>query len=200
MNFLLFDIISLLDYNNSLIESYLNKKIYLFDVTKIEYLKYIKNKSIISINSSLSFYDSYEEYSNNERTIPILEDNNLSDDLYESDNLSNELYESNELSNSYNNSELLSYDSKISLEIEDNNDLNSNNNDLTSNNKIKDYILLDKNNSEIYNIIKNDYINFLEYYNKIHEYRIYNKLKETIFYINLDQIKTSFIELMKLKE
>lgn len=201
MNSLIFDIVSLIDYNNDIFKKFNLNDNYSFDVTKLEYLKHIRQQSFHSLdnlsdniisNDNVSNYDLSDEILSNEK-IAILE--NL-------DNFSDELSE-----NSYNNlSENWSYNSLISLESEFSSfnsiDSDLNNNSLELNNINKD--LNNKNtciNNEIYNILKNDYLNFLKYYKLVDEIKyknlkLYKNLTKKIIYINLEKIKQSFIKLL----
>lgn len=201
MNSLIFDIVSLIDYNNDIFKKLnLNNK-YIFDITKLEYLKQIRHQSINSLDNL-----SYNRLS--DEKIAILEfDENLS-----INNLSNASY--NNLSNlssddSYNNLiENWSYNSLISLESEFSlsNSNNSNNNTSINLDNISinlDNISINKSNinQEINSILKNDYLNFLNYYKEVNDIKyknlkLYKQLTQKLIYINLEKMKDSFIKLM----
>lgn len=187
MNSLIFDIVSLIDYNNDIFKKFNLNNNYSFDVTKLEYLKHIRQQSLNSLDNL-----------SNER----LSDENIAM-LESSDNLSD-----NSSDNSYNTLiKNWSYNSLISLDsdfgsidyidyIDSNNNSSKNNNLELQANSIESSI-----NNEIYNILKNDYLNFLNYYKlvnniKYKNLKLYQNLTRNLIYINLDKIKESFIKLM----
>ncbi len=199
MNSLIFDIISLIDYNNDIFkELNLNNK-YIFDITKLEYLKQIRYQSINSLSETSLNNTSSDE------NIAILEfDDNLSNDNLSNDNLSNKSSD-----DSYNNLiENWSYNSLISLESEFSLS-NSNNNSILKNNYLNntsidlDNISINNSsiNQEINSILKNDYLNFLKYYKEVNDIKyknlkLYKQLTQKLIYINLEKIKDSFIRLL----
>ncbi len=206
MNSLIFDIVSLIDYNNDIFkELNLNNK-YIFDITKLEYLKQIRHQSINSLDNL-----SYNKLS--DEKIAILEfdenliNNNLSNESY--NNLSDENLSNRSSDDSYNNLiENWSYNSLISLESEfslsnSNNSNNDNNLNLNSTSIDLDNISINKSsiNPEINSILKNDYLNFLNYYKEVNDIKyknlkLYKQLTQKLIYINLEKIKDSFIKLM----
>lgn len=193
MNSLIFDIVSLIDYNNDILKKNNLNNNYTFDVTKLEYLKHIRQQSLNSLDNL-----------SNER----LSDENIAM-LESSDNLSD-----NSSDNSYNTLiKNWSYNSLISLDSDfdsidnidniDNIDyIDSNNNSSENNNlELQANSIESSINNEIYNILKNDYLNFLNYYNlvnniKYKNLKLYQNLTRNLIYINLDKIKESFIKLM----
>ena len=187
MNSLIFDIVSLIDYNNDIFKKFNLNNNYSFDVTKLEYLKHIRHKSLNSLDNL-----------SNER----LSDENITI-LESSDNLSD-----NSSDNSYNTLiKNWSYNSLISLDSDfdniDNIDyIDSNNNSSENNNlELQANSIESSINNEIYNILKNDYLNFLNYYKlvnniKYKNLKLYQNLTRNLIYINLDKIKESFIKLM----
>ena len=198
MNSLIFDIVSLIDYNNDIFkELNLNNK-YIFDITKLEYLKQIRHQSINSLDNL-----SYNKLS--DEKIAILEfDDNLSNNNLSNNNLSNRSSD-----DSYNNLiENWSYNSLISLESEfslsnSNNSNNDNNLNLKNTSIDLDNISINKSsiNPEINSILKNDYLNFLNYYKEVNDIKyknlkLYKQLTQKLIYINLEKIKDSFIKLM----
>lgn len=190
MNSLIFDIVSLIDYNNDILKKNNLNNNYTFDVTKLEYLKHIRQQSLNSLDNL-----------SNER----LSDENIA--VLESlDNLSD-----NSSDNSYNTLiKNWSYNSLISLDSDfdsiDNIDyidyIDSNNNSLENNNlELQANSIESSINNEIYIILKNDYLNFLNYYKlvnniKYKNLKLYQNLTRNLIYINLDKIKESFIKLM----
>lgn len=193
MNSLIFDIVSLIDYNNDILKKNNLNNNYTFDVTKLEYLKHIRQQSLNSLDNL-----------SNER----LSDENIAM-LESSDNLSD-----NSSDNSYNTLiKNWSYNSLISLDSDfdsidnidniDNIDyIDSNNNSSKNNNlELQANSIESSINNEIYNILKNDYLNFLNYYKlvnniKYKNLKLYQNLTRNLIYINLDKIKESFIKLM----
>jgi hypothetical protein len=199
MNSLIFDIVSLIDYNNDIIKELNLSNKYIFDITKLEYLKQIRHQSINSLDKLTSNNNSSDE------NIAILEfEDNLSTSNLSSSNLSS--------TDSYNTLiENWSYNSLISLESEfslSNSNNNSNNSILKNNYLNNTSIDLDKIsinefsfNNEINNILKNDYLNFLNYYKELNDIKyknlkLYKDLTQKLIYINLEKIKNSFIRLL----
>lgn len=207
MNSLIFDIVSLIDYNNDIFkELNLNNK-YIFDITKLEYLKQVRHQSINSLNNTLdnSLNNSLNSSLNqsSEEKIAILEFDNES--LFKLSE--NELSENESSNDSYNNLiENWSYNSLISLdsEYESSNYSNNNSNNLELNSSVNlDKFSINKTNSinELNNILKNDYLNFLNYYEEINNIKyknlkLYKDLTRKLIYINLEKIKESFIRLL----
>ena len=190
MNSLIFDIVSLIDYNNDILKKNNLNNNYTFDVTKLEYLKHIRQQSLNSLDNL-----------SNER----LSDENIAM-LESSDNLSD-----NSSDNSYNTLiKNWSYNSLISLDsdfdsidnIDNIDNIDSNNNSSKNNNlELQANSIESSINNEIYNILKNDYLNFLNYYKlvnniKYKNLKLYQNLTRNLIYINLDKIKESFIKLM----
>lgn len=190
MNSLIFDIVSLIDYNNDIFKKFNLNNNYSFDVTKLEYLKHIRHKSLNSLDNL-----------SNER----LSDENITI-LESSDNLSD-----NSSDNSYNTLiKNWSYNSLISLDSDFDSIDNTDYIDSIDSNKISSEInnielqtdsIESSINNEIYNILKNDYLNFLNYYKlvnniKYKNLKLYQNLTRNLIYINLDKIKESFIKLM----
>lgn len=190
MNSLIFDIVSLIDYNNDIFKKFNLNNNYSFDATKLEYLKHIRHKSLNSLDNL-----------SNER----LSDENITI-LESSDNLSD-----NSSDNSYNTLiKNWSYNSLISLDSDFDSIDNTDYIDSIDSNKISSEInnielqtdsIESSINNEIYNILKNDYLNFLNYYKlvnniKYKNLKLYQNLTRHLIYINLDKIKESFIKLM----
>lgn len=193
MNSLIFDIVSLIDYNNDILKKNNLNNNYTFDVTKLEYLKHIRQQSLNSLDNL-----SNERLS--DENIAILES---SDNL--SDNSSDNSY--NTLIKNWSYNSLISLDSDFdSIDNIDNIDnidyIDSNNNSSENNNlELQANSIESSINNEIYNILKNDYLNFLNYYKlvnniKYKNLKLYQNLTRNLIYINLDKIKESFIKLM----
>jgi hypothetical protein len=199
MNNLSFNIISLIDYNNSKISELsniykiLSLKKYNFNIMDLEFIKYIKNIN----DNNLSFSNSSSQYDlvQNSANIPILYDKSNSFDSYNSNNSNNSNNQSNSYDSldsydNYDNYDISnSYDSKISF-ISDNSNYNNLHN------------IID---NQLYNIISKDYTKFTKYYNLLYKIeftniKLFNILQDNLILINLESINTSFNELLKLNK
>jgi len=201
MNNLIFNIISLLEYNNETINNLskqyklLKNNNYKFNITQLKFLNYIKylnysSNSFLSedipilSNSNSSFsdidekiLDSDEElstYSDEELSTDSSYNSNLSTDSSYNSNLSINSYNSNLSTNSYNSNLSIGNDEELSIDSSYNSNLSTNNIELVSLSTNSNFEDNDINFHNIYNILKLDYEYFYNYYTLINNIKYKN--------------------------
>ena len=214
----IFTILSLLDYNNNiLIENNLSH--YIFNITNLNFLYYIKNESLslsscsidgklLNINKSITFLESND---NSESELSDLneESNNSDSYLTITSNTSFNSYISNESFNELDDSDSdfedsikLSFNSNSECDLSELNEL-----ELTeSSNELNELELNESeeilNNKNLKYIIQNDYDNFYYYICKLDQLKfknisLYNKLNKQLIFINLQKIQDAFFNLLE---
>lgn len=195
MNNIIFNIISLTEYNNSIINNIFNNDLYLFNIDNLHFLDYIKNSNL-----------SIEQYNN----IPLLEEEFKEENDYENVSLKS----SNNSFNTINDYSDI-YDSNLSNDFDNNSDFNNDLDDSYESSKSLSYNSLisdssfnsNKNYKTIY--FNEFYFNhdldlFKNYKIKIENIKYtnlkkYNLLLNSLIFINLEKIITEFNKLLKNK-
>jgi len=214
----IFTILSLLDYNNNiLIENNLSH--YIFNITNLNFLYYIKNESLslsscsidgklLNINKSITFLESNDN-SDSELSDLNEESNNSDSYLTITSNTSFNSYISNESFNELDDSDSdfedsikLSFNSNSECDLSELNEL-----ELTeSSNELNELELNESeeilNNKNLKYIIQNDYDNFYYYICKLDQLKfknisLYNKLNKQLIFINLQKIQDAFFNLLE---